>query len=208
MRTDLYGMVHKAQRYHLFTFAQDLSRADLTNDGVRTDLARRVHGIVEMLRDHAANEERYIHPLFERLGAGADAIDTEHHALEARLAELVAIVDGGRWDELYRVTMRFIGEYLLHIDAEERAQAEVLWPNYSDAELTAVFVRFKAERDPAADRADLALFLPALSVPELTGLLGRIRGSAPERQRSDVFDLARSVLGRERWTEVERALGA
>lgn len=46
----------------------------------------------------------------------------------------------------------------------------MLWPSYTDAELGAVFMCFKAVRDPAADRAALALFLPALSIPELTGL--------------------------------------
>lgn len=170
MRTDLYGLVHKAQRHRLFALGHELGTADLDDSATRTRLASAVHEIAAILADHAQNEERYVHPLFASIGGAAGGIEREHQELEALLGRWVEIVDHGRWAELYRATMRIIGEYLLHVDAEERAQADVLWPNYSDAELAAVMARFKAERDPAAARADLALLMPVLSLSQRAAL--------------------------------------
>ena len=170
MRTDLYGLVHKAQRHCLFALGRELGEADVDDPAARTHLASAVRDIAAMLADHAENERRYIHPLFARVGAAPESLEREHHDLEAVLDRWVEIVDQGRWAELYRATMRIIGEYFLHIDGEERAQAEVLWPNYTDAELAAVMARFKAERDPAAARADLALLMPVLSAPQRAAL--------------------------------------
>ena len=110
----------------------------------------------------------------------------------------------GRWSELYRASMRLIAEYLLHIDAEERAQVDVLWSNYGDAELGAVLTCFKAERPPAAAQKDLELMLPALSVSELARLLGGVRAAAGDA----ALDPARSLLGAERWAQVEHAIGS
>lgn len=170
MRTDLYGLVHKAQRHRLFALGHELGTADVNDPSIRTRLASAIAEIVAMLADHAKNEQRYIHPLFAKVGGAAEKIERDHQELEALLGQWVEIVDQGLWAELYRATMRIIGEYLLHIDAEERAQAEILWPNYTDAELAAVLARFKAERDPVAARADLALLMPVLSAPQRAAL--------------------------------------
>ena len=170
MRTDLYGLVHKAQRHRLFGLGHELGTADIDDPATRARVASAVREIAAMLVDHAENERRYIHPLFAKVGGAAERIEREHHELEALLGQWVEIIDQRRWAELYRATMRIIGEYLLHIDAEERAQAEVLWPSYTDAELATVLARFKAERDPAAARADLALLMPVLSAPQRAAL--------------------------------------
>ncbi len=170
MRTDLYGLVHKAQRHRLFALGLELGTADVDDPATRSRLARAVRDVVAMLGDHAENERRYVHPLFSRLGGAAEEIEREHRELEALLGHWLEIVDRGRWSDLYRATMRLIGEYLLHVDAEERAQAEVLWPNYTDADLTAVLVRFKAERDAESARADLALLMPVLSASQRAAL--------------------------------------
>lgn len=170
MRTDLYGLVHKAQRHRLFTLGHDLGVADVDDPATRAQLARAVRQIASMLADHAENERRYLHSLFAKVSGAADRIEREHQEFETVLDRWVEIVDQGRWAELYRATMRIIGEYLLHIDGEERAQAEVLWPNYTDAELAAVMARFKAERDPAAARADLELLIPVLTAPQRAAL--------------------------------------
>ena len=170
MRTDLYGLVHKAQRHRLFTLWHELGVADVDDLATRTHLASSVREIVAMLADHAENERRYIHPLFASIGGAAERTEREHHELEAALDRWVEMVDQGRWAEVYGATMRIIGEYLLHIEGEEHAQAEILWPNYTDAELAAVLERFKAERDPTAARADLALLRPVLGATQRAAL--------------------------------------
>jgi hypothetical protein len=170
MRTDLYGLVHKAQRHRLFTLGHELGVADVDDPATRIHFAGVVREIAAMLADHAENERRYIHPLFVAIGGAAERIEREHQELGAVLDRWVEIVAQGRWADLYPATMRLVGEYLLHIDGEERAQAQVLWPNYTDAELAAVMARFKAERDPAAARADLALLMPVLGAVQRAAL--------------------------------------
>lgn len=204
MRVDLYGLVHKAQRFKLFTFAQELSRASLEPEPVRERLRESVRDIVRMLSEHARIEERYIHPLFAELGQPAATLEREHQELEVELTALSRIVDDGRWSELYRAVMRFIGEYLLHIDEEERAQSQLLWPSFTDEQLRAVFRRFQSERAPSEAERDLELFLPALSVEEAAALLGRVTDGASAEARKKVFALARAALGEERWNDVER----
>ena len=123
--------VLRAQRHRLFTLGNEMGTSDFDDPATRTHLASAVRTIADMLADHAENERRYIHPLFAMIGGAAERIEHEHHDLEALFDGWVEIVNQGRWAELYGATMRIIGQYLLHIDAEERAQAEVLWPNYA-----------------------------------------------------------------------------
>ena len=170
MRVDLYRLVHKAQRFHLFQFGAWLSHADWNLELHRRQAAVELQQLVEVLRDHARNEARYIHPLF-----AAEALDAEHHDLEARLTELEDVVAHVRWSELYPAFMRFVGEYLLHLDREERAQAEVLWPRHSDAALAEVMRRFRAERPPELAAADARFMIPSLNAPELAGFLQAMR---------------------------------
>jgi hypothetical protein len=166
MRIDLYRLVHKAQRHHLMGFARDLGLADLRDEAARLRIAGGVRAVVEMLEDHAENERRYIHPLFARLGSKAATLDEEHRELAARLAAWARLVEDGRWDALYAATMRIIAAYFVHTDEEERAQAELLWPAFTDAELAEVMQRFRAERGADAAARDAALMLPALNPAE------------------------------------------
>jgi len=205
MRIDLYGLVHKAQRSRLLTFAQQLARADLHDPTTRTQLESSVRELAELLRDHAENEQRYIHPLFAAVGPAAETLAAEHLELEAAIVDWCALAEASRWDELYRASMLIVARYLLHIDAEEQAQADVLWPHYSDAQLSEVMTRFKAERAPEDGRRDLVLFITSLSAPDLVDFL-RGFSSAPEPLRADVFGLAQRLLGAERWHAVAARL--
>lgn len=198
MRTDLYGLVHKAQRYQLFAFAQRLAHADLEDACCRSTLERSVRQLAEMLRDHAQNEHRFIHPLFDAIGEAAEPLELDHHTLEDDIAAWIAVVDEQRWEQLYGATMCLIGKYLLHIDAEERAQERWLWPHYTDAQLGDVMARFRAERPPAAAHADLQLFITSLGTLDLVKFLGGF-SSAPSDVRQSVMNLAQELLGAERW---------
>ena len=125
--------------------------------------------------------------------------------LEGDIAGWVALIDQQRWDELYPASMRLIGKYLLHIDAEERAQAESLWPHYSDAQLEDVMRRFKAERSPWAARSDLELLITGLGNADLAKFLSGF-SSAPPAVRQDVFDRAQQLLPPERWAAIVAGL--
>ena len=170
MRVDLYRLIHKAQRFHLSGLLIRLGQTDASDQPSMERLAAALADLIEHLRDHAGNEEKYIHPLFERIG-GAATLEREHVELEARLSSLEQVLSGHDWHGLYGHVARFLGEYLLHLDEEETAQRTTLWPNYTDEDLAAVFHRFQAERAPDTARADLAFMAPALSPAESGRLL-------------------------------------
>ena len=202
MRMDLYRLIHKAQRFHLFLLANRMGRSDFQDSDEATSIGAELRTLIEHLRDHARNEEIYIHPLFDGIDRMAESLEMEHQALEADLGELAAIVAEQRWSELYPAYNRFIATYLEHLDNEEHAQSEILWPNYQDDELLAVFNRFKAERTPQAARADLELMLPALSVLELSQMFRGIKASAPPAAFQGICELAALRLGDSTWQQV------
>lgn len=205
MRTDLYGLVHKAQRYQLFAFAQRLAQADWEDASYRSTVERSVRRLAEMLRDHAQNEHRYIHPLFEAFGEAVEALELDHRTLEDDVAAWTALVDEQRWEQLYAATMCLIGKYLLHIDAEERDQERWLWPHYTDAQLEDVMARFRAERPSDAARADLELFITSLGTLDLAKFLGGF-SAAPNAVRQNAMSLAQQLLGAERWAGIAARL--
>jgi hypothetical protein len=202
MRFDLYGLIHKAQRFHLFLLSNDLGRTDAGDAACRAKCESRLRRLVEHLKDHAANEEKYIHPLFHRLGEAAEGLDEAHARLESELADLERMTNDGGWAELYPAYARFLGSYLLHLDEEEKAQSETLWRHYSDEQLASVFHRFKTERAPEAAKADLVFMVPALSVAELARMFGGMKASMPVPAYKAVCDLAAGELDAARWAEV------
>jgi hypothetical protein len=202
MPIDLYGLVHKGQRYRLFQFAQELSHADLTQTSARTWATNEVTSLVEHLRDHAHNEECYIHPLYARCGNVALSLDAEHAQLEAGLAALIASTKEPQLAGLYSAVMRFIGVYLLHLDAEEAAQRDILWIHCTDSELMAVMTRFKAERDPLAAQADLTILLPAMTLPELQTFVANSTRQMSDPEVRKFEALVQSCLGATRWASL------
>jgi hypothetical protein len=208
MRVDLYATIHKAQRFHMFDLANAIGCADVASDAVAAALADRVRLMIEHLRDHAQNEEMYIHPLFDRAGAGADSLRDGHEELDGDLQEIEHALREGRHHDLYATYTRFVGKYLLHLNEEEHAQKQVLWQCYDDQVLSAVLDRFKAERPREKAAADFEFILPALSIPELARLFQGMKHAVPPQVFDRACDQARRLLGATKWQQVASAIAA
>jgi hypothetical protein len=208
VRIDLYTTIHKAQRFHLFELANAIGGADLENDQNASTIAGRVRHMFEHLRDHAHNEERYIHPLFDAAGTGASPLRHEHGQLEADLQEIERVLGEGRLWDLYAAYACFVGKYLLHLKEEEEAQKEVLWRHYDDDTLRGVLDRFKSERPRARAAADLEFMLPALSTPELVNLFRSMKHSVGPDVFGRACDEAIRVLGAHKWQQVADEIAA
>jgi hypothetical protein len=213
MKTDLYTFVHKAQRVRLFDLSGLIARSDFDDatdvEHIKTDLSH----MLQHLREHAAIEDKYIHPLYRALAQGEASIDVaaefdaEHEMLEQEVAHLEGIVNEGRWSELSRAYNGFLGRYLVHLQEEEEAQEAVLWEHY-DAELTETFARFQSERSPEKMREDLEFFLPALSAPELTMIFTGMKLKAPAYVFEFAQTLGEKMVRPEIWAKVKRELSA
>lgn len=205
MKTDLYTFVHKAHRVRLFAFSGEVGRADLSDAADIARLDAGLRDVIAHLRDHAAIEEKYIHPLYEKIGDVAEEFEAEHKLLEEEIAALETIAAEGRWPELHRAYNAFLGRYLVHLAEEEEAQEHVLWP-HDNGEMAEVMARFQRERAPEKLREDLELFLPALSAPELIGMFTGMKLKAPEHVFAFAQTLGEKMVVPEIWAKVKAAI--
>lgn len=206
MRVDLYTFVHKAQRYHMFRLSEDMGLTDFSRSVDAEEIGQRVHNLIEHLKDHAQNEHKYIHPLYQAVGRIGEHFDHEHDQLEIEINTLERAVKQKQWNELYSIYTRFLGIYLLHLNEEEAAQRDILWKRYDDKDLAAVFTRFKAERPPHLAKDDFEYMLPALSAPELTQIFRGMKLSTPAHIYQGACDAAAKILSAEKWHQVVIAL--
>jgi hypothetical protein len=207
MRIDLYTTIHKAQRFHLFELSNAIATADLESTEAAAAIGARVRGMIEHLRDHAQNEETYIHPLFDGAGDDAEFLRREHDDLDAGLEELERVLSTGRQQDLYAVYTRFLGKYLSHLSEEEDAQRHVLWSRYDDDTLARVLNRFKAERPRDKAAADFEFMLPALSAPELVRLLQGLQHAVAPDVFDRAWEQARRLVAGDTWQQVAREMG-
>ncbi|MFG2759829.1 hemerythrin domain-containing protein [Streptomyces wuyuanensis] len=172
-RIDLYRNVHMGQRARLFALAVEVGAGDAADPVAGERSAERCLAMTTELREHAAHEDAYIHPLLrERAPAAADALDAEHLRLDAALAALDERARDfpGTSPEarpeaqhgLYLALNELIGAYLAHLHAEETVAMPALWRHCADDELAAVFGAFRASRTPEEGLGDLRRMLPAL----------------------------------------------
>lgn len=207
MRVDLYTTIHKAQRFHMFALANAIGCAGPGAQAAASKLVERARRLIEHLRDHAHNEETYIHPLYDRAGHGADSLRERHQGLEADLHEIEQLLASGG-NDLYATYTRFLGKYLLHLSEEEDAQKRILWERYDDSTLKAVMDRFNAERPREKAAADLEFMLPALSIAELGRLFRGMKLAVTPSAFDSACNQALRVLGADKWRQVVGSISA
>ncbi|HEX2579975.1 MAG TPA: hemerythrin domain-containing protein [Rhabdochlamydiaceae bacterium] len=171
-RVDLYTLIHKAQRAHLFALASKIGRTDFTDEKEVNAIEQELRGLISHLKEHSVTEATYIHPLFHEVGDQINVIDEEHESLEKELLKLESILNQKAWKELYPELNRFIAVYLMHQDEEEKLQVDVLWKHFDDNRLGAVMTAFRQSRTPEQKKKDLKFVVFGLSIPELTKLFG------------------------------------
>lgn len=126
------SVIHKYIRLELFTLAAQLSRATPADC---PEVRNAVTGIARLLRRHAETEDQLLEPKLRALNrALADHMADDHRHLEEQLARMLVLVEDLEPSQprscrkvlsrLHLDWMKFVGEYLLHLDDEER----VLFP--------------------------------------------------------------------------------
>ena len=215
---DLYRDIHKGIRAELFavtTRAGQIDPADLRD---RAALATNVTSVIDLLVSHADHEDQGIQPALEsELPDLATAIDSQHHALEARmelLAELAAAVQvaptvdqAHRTQQLYLELASFTSAYLLHQDLEERIVMPALETAIGVEAVLGIHGGIIASIPPDELMRSLAVMFPAMNVDNRTEMLGGMQQSAPPEAFAGVVSLLRSVLPADEATAVTARLG-
>lgn len=177
--TDFYTLVHKGLRKRLFDAIVLTGTTDFADDESRSRLAAVMRDLVHTLREHATNEETFLHPVFaDALPALAQSFDREHdehdralveveRAFEAACGERASSQDASQdpGHLAYRALARFGAFYLGHLEREEEAQPAI-WAQIEEPRLAAAMRSFRASRTPEQNLAGWKMILPALNRAE------------------------------------------
>lgn len=208
-RYDIYRVPHKAQRRALFLMAIAVGRLNPGDAAGATALGARIHQLIAHIRDHSASEDLYIRPLMEKLG-GVASIDASHQAVESLMKAVEQALADGALQRVehgfYRLYNRFVAAYVEHMEAEEQAQADLLWPHCSDQQLIEAQGAFVTQRNPMSNLSDLAVILPSLNIDEICEFLSALRRDVPEEPFGTMLAVARKVLEPPVWSAVEARL--
>jgi hypothetical protein len=215
---DLYRDIHKGIRAELFAVTTEAGRIDPGDLRDRAALAAHVTSVVELLVQHAEHEDAGVQPTLEaELPDLAAVIDTDHHALEARMAqltELAQVVQAAttadqrhRTHQLYVELASFTSAYLTHQDTEERIVMPALHAAIGVDAVLAIHGGIIASIPPDELVRSLALMFPAMNIDDRTELLGGMQATAPPEAFAGAVSLMRSVLSTEDAGAVTARLG-
>jgi iron-sulfur cluster repair protein YtfE (RIC family) len=201
---DLYRDIHKGIRCELFSAVE---RAGSVDPHQREDvlaLVDHVRATRTLLESHAHHEDEAIQPVLDiELPQLAERIERDHLALDRTIGRLADMASSIRVDGpdvrrdvhlLYLDLGRFVSEYLVHIDIEERVLMPALDRAIGFDATLAVHAAILGAIAPEDMAKSLALMLPAMNVEDRCELLGGMQADAPPEVFDGVIGLAASVL--------------
>ncbi|MDR3417323.1 MAG: hemerythrin domain-containing protein [Nevskia sp.] len=210
MRHDIYNIPHKAHRWALFTASIAIGRLNAGDVAAADALGNRVRQLLHHLHVHMRDEDQFIMPLYAKLGSVPERLEAGHRQVEDLTRQIQAAIEDGAVRraeaDFYRLFNRLVGAYLAHTDEEETAQAELIWPNYSDEDIVAAQAEFITSRSPLSNLSDLAFILPSLNVAEICAFLFDIKRDVAEEPFGMVVAVARKTLDSKVWSAVEARL--
>jgi hypothetical protein len=203
---DLYRDIHKGIRAELFAVTTSAGQLDPSDDEGRRALEAHVRSVVQLLVEHAENEDAAIQPVLEReLPNLADQVAREHAAIENRMLELCALAAAAvaadarqqrtQVHRLYRELAAFTSAYLAHQDVEERVIMPALESVIGVSGCVALHHQIVGAISPDVMVRSLAIMLPAMNIDDRAELLGGMQVGAPPEVFNGVLSLASSVLG-------------
>jgi hypothetical protein len=215
---DLYRDIHKGIRSELFDLTGDAGRLDPADTPARIGLAARLAGVTELLEAHADHEDTAVGPVLELHRPDlAEAIEGDHHRLEARLVDLAAMAveaaDAQRTTQraathrLYVELASFTSDYLAHQDLEERVVMPALEAAIGPETVMEVHQAIVGSIPPEQMAQSLSVMLPAMNIDDRTEMLGGMQAGAPVEVFAGVWALAGSLLSEADHVALGRRLG-
>jgi hypothetical protein len=153
----------------------------------------------------------------ERRQPGSSAATAEDHLHHAgTLASLLAAADTlehgsadqkrGAWSRLHGELAVFVGENLLHMDVEERANNRVLQACYTDAELVGLHHEILAALTPQEMAVSTRWMMIGSSPAERAQMMTGMRADAPPPAFEAMLEIARDSLTPGDWNKLAAAL--
>lgn len=186
MRVDLYKLVHKAQRYHLFNLSIKIGKINFNDPLQYAMLKTELNGMIDHLKKHMEHEETFIHPYYQNFEDKLELLNYQHEKLEPLLYKLEHSLSEEP-ETLYPLFNQFIAAYLEHIDEEERLQKEILWENFSDEELAKVMIKFTQSLSKEQLAEGMEFTLPSLGVNEVIHTINHSKHQIPENHWLKIY---------------------
>jgi hypothetical protein len=205
-------------RKALFDLSHLFGQTDFRNDAELATLQARAAEVVHLLLDHGHKEDIYHLPLLESRAPGSTAHDSADHVeIEKRIRELAEAFEqlGGiaaeeRFavgEELYFEYNRFISDYLVHMDEEERQTAKLFYQHCTEEELRRLEGEIVASLAPAEAAVILGYMIPSIDAATRHEWLRGIRQAAPPAAFQGVMSIAQKTLAPEAYARLEAEVG-
>jgi hypothetical protein len=203
--TNLYRDIHKGIRAELFAITGEAGRVDPGSDPARAGLAAHVRNVVDLLEEHASQEDRVVQPVLQtHLPDLAARVDADHELLSARTTRLVSFADAAAEatsvsraqaiHNLYLELAAFTGVYLTHQDVEERTVLPALEKAIRPDAIQDIHTAIVSSIPPDQMARSLAIMLPAMNIDNRAETLAGIQAGAPAQIFEGIWGLANSVL--------------
>ena len=151
-RFDLFTTTHKALRNQMNEFQGLSGKIDYDDEESFNNLKTKFEWLWKVLHFHSVGEDKFVFPMLEKVNKQRfTLLDRAHHdklnplmkEIEKEFEELDEIGAGNRTPlvgKFYSRYNEFLSDYYIHIREEEES-LPIFWGEYSDAELSAEYMK-------------------------------------------------------------------
>ena len=217
-KTDLFTFIHKSIRSLIYNAASKLQTADFTNEKEVKNLLTSLRHDLDLLHEHAVNEDNIIFPeIADEEPQMIEVLNEEHKKLETKLNSILVLIEkiehtksmeermllGNSLNSLFN---DFIADYLAHMNHEEATVLEASLKYLTDEELIAIRTRIQSNVPPDRYKVWMNWMLKSLNNFELIGLLSGMKAGAPPQVFENVVGVAQTVIEKEKWSKIKSQL--
>jgi hypothetical protein len=215
----VYVSVHKGIRSLIGRFSSHAGSTDWDDSVSVLKLYEEWIGVMGLLNSHRHHEDRFIHPLLDKISLGSHrGYEADHQLQEKALEHLndhfQRILKGNGSEagkseiglEFYRELNLFYADFLKHLHREETEAERILNALCLPEELTATL----KELIGSIPQDEMLLYVdcmfPAMNLPECIDLLKNIKKGAPGGFFRVLADRVRIIRGQPDWDVIKRSL--
>lgn len=213
-RMNIYGFPHKGLRNAISQLSQSAGNttcSDADSLGKLKEIGNEVFILLEL---HAHSEETVVLPALEKKvpGSTTDNIE-EHKQLEKEIEKLKEQLNSISADSppdatasFYTHVANFHSNYLSHMAMEESKMNQLIWANFTDADLMGQHGQIMSTLKPEQIMMWFKYIVPALNHFERTIIMGGFKANAPAPFVESVFTMLSGLLEKDEYSNLETAL--
>lgn len=205
-KTDLFTFIHKSLRNIIYDSSSNLQVTDFSNSDETQSMMKRLVNHLELLHEHAENEDNIIFPeIAESEPLMIKELNEEHKELEQKLNNILSQIeqirnsasDEERFEQgkiLNDLFNDFSAAYLAHMNHEEQTVLHASQKYLTDAELIAIRIRIQTRISPEQYKIWLHWMLKSLNNNELKNLILGMQAGAPKQVLDYVLEVMKNVM--------------